>query len=116
MGLALFAAGSAVGPLVGGALTDLFGWRWFFFVNLPVAALTILLVLAIVPESRDETATGPFDRLGFVKVTAGLAALAYGLQWRWAWPGSARALPSTPRPGPPWTPCRRTARGPPPGS
>jgi predicted MFS family arabinose efflux permease len=77
---AIGAAGSAVGPLVGGALTDLFGWRWFFFVNLPVAALTILLVLAIVPESRDETARGAFDRLGFVTITLGLAALVYGLQ------------------------------------
>ena len=55
---AIGAAGSAVGPLVGGALTELFGWRWFFFINLPVAALTIVLVLAIVPESKDETARG----------------------------------------------------------
>ena len=77
---AIGAAGSAVGPLVGGALTDLLGWRWFFFINLPVAALTIALVLAIVPESRDETADGPFDRLGFVTITLGLAALVYGLQ------------------------------------
>ena len=77
---AIGAAGSAVGPLVGGALTDLLGWRWFFFVNLPVAALTILLVLAIVPESKDEAAAGPFDRLGFVTITAGLAALVFGLQ------------------------------------
>ena len=77
---AIGAAGSAVGPLVGGALTDLFGWRWFFFINLPVAALTIALVLAIVPESRDETATGTFDSRGFAAITAGLAALVYGLQ------------------------------------
>lgn len=77
---AIGAAGSAAGPLVGGALTDLFGWRWFFFVNLPVAALTIGLVLAIVPESKDETARGAFDRLGFFAITSGLAALVYGLQ------------------------------------
>ncbi len=77
---AIGAAGSAVGPLVGGALTELFGWRWFFFINLPVAALTIVLVLAIVPESKDETARGAFDRLGFITITLGLAALVYGLQ------------------------------------
>ena len=77
---AIGAAGSAVGPLVGGALTDLFGWRWFFFVNLPVAGLTLLLVLALVPESRDEAAQGPFDWGGFVATTLALAALVYGLQ------------------------------------
>jgi MFS family permease len=77
---AIGAAGSAVGPLVGGALTDLLGWRSFFFVNLPVAALTIILVLAIVPESRDETAHGPLDTWGFTTITIGLAALVYGLQ------------------------------------
>ena len=77
---AIGAAGSAVGPLVGGALTDLFGWRWFFFVNLPVAALTLLLVLALVPESRDEAARGPFDWGGFAVTTLALAALVYGLQ------------------------------------
>ena len=79
-GAAIGAAGSAVGPLVGGALTDLLGWRWFFFVNLPVAALTVVLVLAIVPESRDETARGPLDRVGFATITLGLAALVFGLQ------------------------------------
>ena len=77
---AIGAVGSAVGPLVGGALTDLLGWRWFFFINLPVAALTIVLVLAIVPESRDENARGPLDSWGFVTITLGLAALVYGLQ------------------------------------
>lgn len=94
---AVGAAGSAVGPLVGGALTGLLGWRWFFFVNLPVAALTVAVVLAVVPESRDEAATGrPLDLLGFALVTGGLGASVLGVQggddWGWASPGVAGSL------------------------
>jgi EmrB/QacA subfamily drug resistance transporter len=45
-------ASVAVGPLVGGALTSGLNWRWVFFVNLPIGALTLVLVLAKVAETR----------------------------------------------------------------
>ena len=92
---AVGACGSAVGPLVGGALTDLLSWRWFFFVNLPVAALTIAVVVAIVPESRDESAGGHLDLGGFATITLGLAGLVFGLQFGddWGW-GSPAVLAS----------------------
>src|ERR1700691_302241 len=44
----------AVGPLVGGALTSSIGWRWIFFVNVPVGVLAVAITLLKVAESREE--------------------------------------------------------------
>ncbi len=69
---------SAIGPLVGGFLIQ-FSWRWIFFLNLPLAAITLLLLFQHVPESRDEGAKGPPDILGALLATVGLGALVFGL-------------------------------------
>ncbi|WP_440763949.1 MFS transporter [Natronorubrum sp. DTA7] len=83
-GIAMWAAvsglGLAVGPLVGGALTEALSWRWFFFFNVPIAAITVVITLAAVRESRDETAERHVDLVGLVTVTAALAALVLGIQ------------------------------------
>ena len=72
--------GSAIGPLVGGVLTEQLSWRWFFFVNIPVAAIGIALALLVVEESRDDSAGHKVDLPGFVLVTAGLVFLVLGFQ------------------------------------
>jgi EmrB/QacA subfamily drug resistance transporter len=70
---------TALGPPFGGLLIDLFTWRAAFFVNLPLAAVALWLTFAYVPESRDETASGPIDWLGAGLAVASLGALTYGL-------------------------------------
>ena len=55
---------AAPGPFLGGWLIQGPGWRWVFLINLPVAALVLVMTLRHVPESRDETATGRFDVVG----------------------------------------------------
>ncbi len=50
MGAAGFS--NAVGPLLGGALTDYASWRWIFFLNLPVAAIAALVTWRVVPPRR----------------------------------------------------------------
>jgi EmrB/QacA subfamily drug resistance transporter len=70
---------SAVGPVLGGWLVQSVSWRAVFFINLPIAALVLLLLARHVPESRDESISGSIDWIGTILVTVGLAALVYGL-------------------------------------
>ena len=70
---------TALGPVLGGWLVDLWSWRVIFFVNVPIAAVTLALALRHVPESRDETNNAAVDWRGALLATAGLGALTYGL-------------------------------------
>ncbi|MEV4224381.1 MFS transporter [Nonomuraea sp. NPDC049725] len=70
---------SAVGPLLGGLMVQTVGWRWAFLINLPFAALVVLVTARHVPESRDESATGRFDVLGAALAALALAGITYGL-------------------------------------
>ena len=70
--------GLAIGPTLGGVLTETIGWRSIFFVNLGIGAVSIVLVRAFVDESRDEGATG-FDLRGELLFIAAVGALTYAL-------------------------------------
>src|SRR5881398_778431 len=70
-------ASVAVGPLVGGILTDTLGWRWIFFVNVPIGIAAIALTLTKLAESRDRTSSR-IDWIGFVTFSGGLFLLVLG--------------------------------------
>jgi EmrB/QacA subfamily drug resistance transporter len=70
---------SAVGPVAGGWLVDAFSWRAIFFLNVPLAALTIALALSSVPNSHKADAPQHLDWPGALSAAAGLAALTFGL-------------------------------------
>jgi EmrB/QacA subfamily drug resistance transporter len=70
---------AAVGPLAGGWLIDTLSWRWIFLVNLPLAAMVLLVTAGYVPESRDPQPPRGFDVPGAVLVAAGLGSLSWGL-------------------------------------
>jgi EmrB/QacA subfamily drug resistance transporter len=70
-------SGAAVGVLMGGILTKYLGWEWIFFVNVPVGAAVLALTVALVAESRIETARRRYDIGGALTVTSGLALLVY---------------------------------------
>ena len=73
---------AALGPVLGGWLVQNVSWRAAFFINVPLAALTLVLVTWRVPESRDDTATGRLDWWGAVLATLGLGLLVFGLiEW-----------------------------------
>jgi EmrB/QacA subfamily drug resistance transporter len=68
----------AAGPVLGGALVTGLGWRWIFFVNIPVGAFVFVAALLRVDESRDP-APKRLDLLGFITFSGGLCALIFGL-------------------------------------
>lgn len=87
------AGAAALGPPLGGTLTELASWHWIFGVNVPVCALAFVLAARLVPESRDPTATGAIDWGGIAALSAALLslnlALVQGDAWGW---GSARVV------------------------
>ncbi len=68
----------AVGPLVGGAITSGIGWRWIFFVNVPIGVIAIVITLAKIQESRDPNERR-VDWIGFVSFSASLFLLVFAL-------------------------------------
>lgn len=70
---------SAVGPVAGGWLVDAWSWRAIFFLNIPLAALTIVLAIWAVPNSHKPDAPQRLDWPGALSAAAGLAALTFGL-------------------------------------
>ncbi|MGZ4290618.1 MAG: MFS transporter [Gaiellaceae bacterium] len=76
---AIAIGGSAVGLVLGGALTQAFSWPWIFFINVPVGVAAFTLSLRLVPESKDEAAHRSFDIAGAATVTGGLMALVYAI-------------------------------------
>jgi EmrB/QacA subfamily drug resistance transporter len=83
----------AIGPVLGGFLTESVSWRAIFFLNLPVAAVAIAMTLFSTHESRDETVGRQIDFAGIATLTTGLTAFVLALieANRWHW-GSTRTV------------------------
>jgi EmrB/QacA subfamily drug resistance transporter len=77
----------AIGPVLGGFLTEHVSWRAIFYLNVPVAVGAVLATLFAVRESRDETVGRDVDYPGVAVLTAGLTALVLALVEgnRWGW-------------------------------
>jgi EmrB/QacA subfamily drug resistance transporter len=69
----------AIGPLVGGILTEQINWSWIFFINVPVGIAGIIVSRIFITESRDESEEQRLDLPGLVSSAVGLFGLTYAL-------------------------------------
>ena len=69
----------AIGPLLGGIITEHLSWNWIFYVNVPIGALGILAGIVVVPESRDTSHEQRLDLPGLLTSGGGMLALVYAL-------------------------------------
>jgi EmrB/QacA subfamily drug resistance transporter len=76
---AVASGGAAAGVLLGGIITQYLGWRWNFFINVPVAAMVALASFRLLPIHESEETHTELDLPGAVSVTAALMLLVYGI-------------------------------------
>jgi EmrB/QacA subfamily drug resistance transporter len=76
---AVAALAFAVGPILGGLITEHLHWSWVFFVNVPIGVAGLLAGMHVIPESTDATAPRRLDMPGLVVASATLFALTYAL-------------------------------------
>ena len=80
--------GAACGPIIGGLLVQAFDWRWIFLVNLPIAAVGIVLTVLRVPETRGSALSRRIDVPGLLTLTMAIlclvVAIIEGNEWGWS--------------------------------
>src|SRR5690606_32735547 len=77
---AVFGISSVVGPLAGGLITDTLGWRWVFFVNVPIALVAYLVIQRFFPAPTTRS-SGTVDYFGSALLMLGVVPLLLALTW-----------------------------------
>ncbi len=82
--------GNAMGPLVGGVLTDALSWRWIFFLNVPISIFAVLVTYYLVRVKEPDTGAQRIDYPGIATISIGLVSLLVALDqvddWGWSDP------------------------------
>ena len=77
--------GNALGPLIGGVLTETLSWRWIFFLNVPVAAFAVLITYFLVKTKEPEAEEQRIDYPGIATLSVGLVSLLVALDQSYDW-------------------------------
>lgn len=78
---AVFAVAAVSGPVIGGALAETVGWRWAFWINLPVGAVALVAALTLVPASPGQPRRARFDLAGLLALAAAVTLLVLVTAW-----------------------------------
>ncbi len=90
----VFAIASVIGPVTGGYLTDNLDWRWIFYINLPIGAIAIAVLLSNMPSAKYSGPRGSIDFGGAAALVAAVVPLLLALTWAgdlYAW-GSVQII------------------------
>jgi EmrB/QacA subfamily drug resistance transporter len=85
---AVFGISSVIGPTVGGYITDNLDWRWVFYINLPIGAVALAVLISTMPVIRASHLSQKIDYLGAATLTAALVPLLLAFTWagqQYAW-------------------------------
>ncbi len=73
------ALGTAIGPTIGGVLTQYLSWHWIFLINVPVGICALLLGMKVIPASVPHAIPSSFDKSGALLIFTGLASLLFAV-------------------------------------
>lgn len=76
---ALTALMTALGPLLGGWLSEYFSWRWVFYINIPISIMVLYTLLKHVPETKNGDHKSKLDIFGGILITLALSGIVFGL-------------------------------------
>ena len=71
--------GNAIGPLIGGVLTDALSWRWIFFLNVPISAFAVFVTYRLVKVAEPDAGEQRIDYAGIATISVGLVSLLVAL-------------------------------------
>lgn len=77
--MTLAALGTAIGPTIGGLLTQYVSWHWIFFINVPIGIFALILGKKVIPRTTTPGTLTGFDRYGSVLIFVGLATLLFAM-------------------------------------
>jgi EmrB/QacA subfamily drug resistance transporter len=95
---AVFGLSSIIGPALGGLITDNFGWHWIFFINVPIALVSLYVIFRLLPAIKRPEAARNIDYVGAALFTAAIGPFLVGLSnkansvWTDLWVGGLIAL------------------------